>query len=375
MKTKILKGYLPLFIIGVLLIAVYKTFDNFGIIIDFFRTLMSILTPFAVGFVIALLLYPLCAKIEKLLKKCKMNFISKNRRGITVATTFVILIGIIALVMYFVVPPLAKSIRDFAYQFPYILESISQYVKGFGIKIDYEYLKNIFTVDKIMQHINLESINEYAAGVASFSASFVKFFMGIIVSVYVLIDREKLVSGAKRILKAFLNEKKYFRISRYVKMATEFIYKYLYCLIIDAVIIFILSFIILSILKVKYAHLLALMLGVFNLVPYFGAIVASATTAIITCFTANFTMGVIVAVALIILQQIDANVIQPNLVNNSFAIRPFWVIFAILVGGNFFGIIGILLAVPTFALVRVLFLELLDKKESSKKIIAEENNA
>jgi len=367
LKTKILKGYLPLFVIGVLLIAVYKTFDNFGIIIGFLKTLMSILTPFVVGFAIALLLYPLCAKLEKIFKKCKVKFISKNRRPISVATTFVVLIGVVTLVMYFVVPPLAKSIRDFAYQLPYILDSISKYIEGWGVKIDYEYLKNIFTVDKIMQHIKLESINEYAAGVISFSVSFVKIFMGIIVSVYVLIDREKLVSGSKRILKAFLSEKKYTRISRYVKMATEFIYKYLYCLIIDAIIIFILSFIILSVLRVKYAHLLALMLGTFNLVPYFGAIIASVTTAVITCFTANFTMGIIVAVALLILQQLDANVIQPNLVNNSFAIRPFWVIFAILVGGNFFGIPGILLAVPTFALIRALFMEFLDKKEAALK--------
>lgn len=367
MKTKILKGYLPLFVIGVLLIAVYKTFDNFGIIIGFFKTLMSILTPFVVGFAIALLLYPLCAKLEKIFKKCKVKFVSKNRRPISVATTFVVLIGVVTLVMYFVVPPLAKSIRDFAYQLPYILDSISKYIEGWGVKIDYEYFKNIFTVDKIMQHIKLESINEYAAGVISFSVSFVKIFMGIIVSVYVLIDREKLVSGSKRILKAFLSEKKYTRISRYVKMATEFIYKYLYCLIIDAIIIFILSFIILSVLRVKYAHLLALMLGTFNLVPYFGAIIASVTTAVITCFTANFTMGIIVAVALLILQQLDANVIQPNLVNNSFAIRPFWVIFAILVGGNFFGIPGILLAVPTFALIRALFMEFLDKKEAALK--------
>lgn len=371
MKPKIQKGYLPLLLIGVLLIAVYKTFDNFSIIVDFAKKFMDILTPFAVGFVIALLLYPLCSKIEKLINKCKVTFIKKNRRGISVAITFFALIGALCLVMYFIVPPLAKSIRDFVYQLPYLIESIAQYIENFGVKLDFEYLKSILTVDKIMENIKFESINAYAVGVVSFSVSFVKFFMGIIVSVYILIDRERLVSGAKRVLKAVLSEKSYGRISRYVKMATEFIYKYLYCLIIDAVVIFILAFIILSVLKVKYAHLLALMLGVFNLIPYFGAIIATITAAVITCFTASFMKGVWVAVSLIILQQVDANIIQPNLVNNSFSIRPFWVIFAILVGGGFFGIAGILLAVPALALAKTLLGEFLDKKENEKNTISE----
>lgn len=372
MKAKILKGYLPLLIVGVLLIAVYKTFDNFSIIINFAAKLLDILAPFAVGFVIAILLYPICVMIEKAISKCKVQFIMKNRRGIAVVVTFLVLVGILAVVMYFIVPPLVKSIRDFVYQLPYLLTSILEYLEKLGIKFEFDLFQNFLTADKIFESINFENINAYAAGVASFSASFVSFFMGIIISIYILIDRERLVSGAKKVLKAVVKEKTYSNISRYVKMATEFVYKYLYCLIIDALVIFILAFIILAILKVKYAHLLALMLGVFNVIPYFGAIIATVTIAVITCFTANFMTGIWVAVALIILQQIDANIIQPNLVNNSFSIRPFWVIFAILLGGGFFGIAGILLAVPAFALAKTLLCEFLDKKENEKNNACEQ---
>ncbi len=360
-------------IVGILLIAVYKTFDNFSIIINFAIMLVDILAPFAVGFIIAVLLYPLCALLEKVINKCKIKFINKNKRGIAVAITYFALIGILALVMYFVVPPLVKSIRDFVYQLPYITQSVLDYLAEFGIKFDFEYFEKFLTVDKIFENIKFESINAYAAGVASFSASFVSFFMGVVISIYALIDRERLVHSAKRVLKAITKEKTYKNVSRYVKMATEFVYKYLYCLIIDAVVIFIFAFIILAIFKVKYAPLLALMLGVFNLVPYFGAIIATIVIGVITCFTANFITGIWVVVALIILQQIDANIIQPNLVNNSFSIRPFWVIFAVLLGGGFFGIAGILLAVPAFALVKTLLCEFLDKKENEKNILCEEN--
>ena len=263
------------------------------------------------------------------------------------------------------IPPLIKNIGDFVYQVPGLIERMTDYINSLDIvSIDLDYLEKLVSVDNIMKYVKFESINQYASGVMGFSTAFVNVFMGLIISVYILLDRDRLKSAAKRFLKIAVREKTYNKASRYVKMATEFVYKYLYCLIIDAVVVFVLSFIVLTLLKVKYAHIFALLLGTFNLIPYFGAIIATALTAIVTCFTASFTKGIWVAVALIILQQIDANVIQPNLVNNSFSIKPFWVIFAILVGGGFFGIAGILLAVPTAALIKTLLCEYMDKKEA-----------
>ncbi len=367
MKNRFQKSYIAVFIIGVLLIAVYKTFDNFGVIIDWFNKLLKILAPFGWGFAIALLLYPLCIKFETLFHKCKNNFVRKNRRGFAVALTFVAVLGIFGAIIYFLIPPLVKNIGDFVYQVPALIERMTDYVNSLDIvKIDLDYLEKLVSVDNIMKYVKFESINQYASGVMGFSTAFVNVFMGLIISVYVLLDRDRLKNTAKRFFKIAVRENTYNKVSRCAKMATEFIYKYLYCLLIDAVAVFILSFIVLTILKVKYAHIFALMLGIFNLIPYFGAIIATALTAIVTCFTANLMKGVWVAVALIILQQVDANVIQPNLVNNSFSIKPFWVIFAILVGGGFFGIAGILLAVPIAALIKTLLCEYMDKKEAER---------
>jgi len=367
LKNRFQKSYIAVFIIGVLLIAVYKTFDNFGVIIDWFKKLLKILAPFGWGFAIALLLYPLCIKFETLFHRCKNNFVRKNRRGFAVVLTFVVVLGIFGAIIYFLIPPLVKNIGDFVYQVPALIERMTDYVNSLDIvKIDLDYLEKLVSVDNIMKYVKFESINQYASGVMGFSAAFVNVFMGLIISVYVLLDRDRLKNTAKRFFKIAVREKTYNKVARCVKMATEFVYKYLYCLLIDAVAVFILSFIVLTILKVKYAHIFALMLGTFNLIPYFGAIIATALTAIVTCFTANFMKGVWAAAALIILQQIDANVIQPNLVNNSFSIKPFWVIFAILVGGGFFGIAGILLAVPIAALIKTLLCEYMDKKEAER---------
>ena len=103
--------------------------------------------------------------------------------------------------------------------------------------------------------------------------------------------------------------------------------------------------------------------GLFNLIPYFGAITATVLAGLITAFTKNFTSGLIVVAVLIVLQQLDANFIQPKLLSGSLNVRPFWVIMGILIGGGLFGFIGIFLAVPLIAMLRIIALDILESRE------------
>ena len=108
---------------------------------------------------------------------------------------------------------------------------------------------------------------------------------------------------------------------------------------------------------------MALITGLFNLIPYFGAITATVLAGLITAFTKNFTSGLIVVAVLIVLQQLDANFIQPKLLSGSLNVRPFWVIMGILIGGGLFGFIGIFLAVPLIAMLRIIALDILEGRE------------
>ncbi len=367
MKFKYLKNYISVFVLGVLLIAVYKTFDNFSVILQFFKTLFSTLTPFFIGFAIALLFYPPCVKIETWLMQRKQPFLRRRRRGLAVLLVFFMFIVIIAVIFYLLLPALTKSIMDFVAQVPNLLKELMDYINATGlIEINVDKFLSGLTPEAIWQYIDGMNLDKYAAGVAGFSTAFFNFFMAIIISVYVLLDRKQLKDGVLRITNVFVKEKTRNVVSKYVKRSGAFIYKYVYCQIIDALIIFVLSFIILASLRVKYYHLFALMLGVFNLVPYFGAITACVITTLITIFTADLTKGIWVAVLLIILQQVDANIIQPRLVNSSFSIQPFWVIFGVLVGGGLFGILGILLAIPFMALFNSMLDDYIQWKKHEK---------
>ena len=123
-----------------------------------------------------------------------------------------------------------------------------------------------------------------------------------------------------------------------------------------------------SILGVKYAVLLGVMIGLFNMIPYFGAIVAVIISALITFITGGFSQAIWMIVIVTILQQIDANIINPKIVGDSLKISPLLVIFAVTVGGAYFNILGMFLAVPIVAVLKVLIGDFIEFKNSQKHI-------
>lgn len=377
MKWKDLGKYLSLFILAVAVIIVYKTFDNFSIILDLTAKIFRLLTPFFIGFAIAYILFPACRKFEELFQRTKANFLVKYRRGLAVSSIFIIFIGVVALILVAILPALISSISDFVEQLPSLIESFLKWVNSFDIvQINDSSWKGLlnnkyFSVQSLIDNIDFGNVNKYAQGVMNVGTAMFNVFMGIVISVYILLDRETLKSVFLRVTKLYVGDKTRHVVGRYVHQINEFIQKYISCMLVDACIIFILSFIALMLMKVKYAPVLALMVGLFNMIPYFGAITATLLSGLITMFTGSPLLGVIVVVVLIVLQQVDANIIQPKLLSGSLNVKPFWVIFGILLGGGLFGILGIFLAVPIIALLRIILLDVMDLREKKKKDKAE----
>lgn len=373
MWFKELKKYIGLFLLAVAIIVVYKTFDNFSVIIDWIRTVLHLLTPFVIGFCIAYVLFIPCRKIEELLQKTKLHFCIKYRRGIAVAGIYLVFLAAIALLLTAIIPAVVRSISEFIEQFPSIVESVIQWINSLDIinledlSIQKIFDNNLLSLQKIIDSIDFNNMNKYARGVMSFGTGIFNVFMGLIISVYILLDRKSLRESFTKITTLFIPQKRRAFLGRYLRTIDEFIRKYISCQLVDAGIVFLISFVILSIIRVKYAPLLALLIGAFNLIPYFGAVTATAFAAILTMFTGSFTQGIIVAVSQIALQQLDANFIQPKLLAGSLQLKPFWVIFGILLGGGLFGIFGIFLAVPIVALLRSILLDIFELKERKLK--------
>ena len=233
-------------------------------------------------------------------------------------------------------------------------------------KIDVQAISDSLNQINLTEYINIETIFEYAKGIIGFAGGIFDFFVALIVSIYILLERRQILNFLRKLGGALFKEKTYKSIGKYFYKSNNIFFKFLSSQILDAIIVGILTAIAMSILGVKYAVLLGFFIGLSNLIPYFGAIVGVGISIIITIFTGGIGKAIWMAIIVIILQQIDANIINPKIVGNSLSISPLLVIFAVTIGGAYFGILGMFLAVPIFTVFKIMIEDYIDYKSKLK---------
>ncbi len=380
-KSKNWTKWLYWFSFAVAVIAVYKTLDNFGEITNSIGSFLDILMPFFIGILIAYILYLPCRKIENGLQKAKKaKWISKQARPISVIIVYIIAILLVILLFTFIIPPVVKSVIDLANNFQgyynMAISTIQNMPEDSFLKneIIMKAINSIQNID-LKEILNIEVLTQYAQGAISFANGIINTFVAIIVSAYILIDRRAIIGFFKKLAGATLKPKMYQNIDKYFNRSNTIFFNFLASQFLDAIVVGILTSIGMSLLGVKYAVLLGFMIGLFNLIPYVGAIIAVVVAGVITFFTGGLQQAIWMLVVVIILQQIDANIINPRIVGNSLKINPLLVIFAITIGGAYFGMLGIFLSVPVIAVVKLLlddFIEYRNKKQKVKNIEQEE---
>ena len=170
----------------------------------------------------------------------------------------------------------------------------------------------------------------------------------------------------KKLFNAIFEKETCKRLGGYFNRTNDIFLKFLASQLLDAIVVGILTSIAMSILGVKYAVLLGVMIGLFNMIPYFGAIVAVIIATVITFITGGLSQAIWMVIITTILQQIDANIINPKIVGESLKISPLLVIFAVTIGGAYFGVLGMFLAVPVAAILKVLIGDFIDIKMAHK---------
>ncbi|MCL2837942.1 MAG: AI-2E family transporter [Oscillospiraceae bacterium] len=355
--------WIPALILGFFLIMFSQTFlPVLETIVGWIVRLFSMLVPFFIGGIIAYLLYPPCKKVEELYSRVKVKFIKKRARGFAVITVYLAVIGLIALVVRIVSPAIYQSIEDLITRWPAMYEQFIEFLNRFDFLDTYDITQN-FSAENIMNMLNLENILVFTQGVLSFSLAVLSMFIGIVVSIYILLDRDSLYGLIHRSAHLYIKPKFLNPVVKYTRKINEFLHKYIYCQLLDSLILGTLSFIGLSIIGVRYALISALLLGLFNIIPYFGSIIATAIAILLALMADGTTVALATGIFLLILQQVDANIIQPRLASNSLNLRPFWIILAILIGGGFFGIWGMFLAPPLAAVIKIIVKDILANRE------------
>lgn len=365
------KNWVYWFALGVALICIYKILDNYENVMEVLHTFLGVISPFLIGVFIAYLLYMPSKKFEELYGKIKIKFISKKARGLGVITVYAIIIIAISILFSVILPIVFESIIDFIGSVPHYIENaINTYndlpqdsiLKSQIVQDEIYNLQNI----DIKQYLDIEAILGYLVNAIGAIFSIVDIFIAIIVSVYILIDRRKILAFFKKLAGAIFKEQTYRNLDKYFNNSNEIFFKFVASQFVDAIVVGILVSIAMTIMGVRYAPLLGFFIGLFNMIPYVGAIIATVIAAIITFITGGLSQTIWMLIVVIILQQIDANIINPRIVGRSLKISPLLVLFAVTFGGAYFGILGMFLAVPIIAVVKILVDDFINYREAKK---------
>ena len=357
------------FVLGVLLIVIYKTLDNFADITRFLTNLINVLMPFLMGILLAYILYIPCRSIEACLEKTK---IFKNKaRGISIFVTYVIVVIAIVILLNFILPAISKSITELISNAPNFYGQMYDFLANvpedsIWNKIDAKgIVDNLSKVD-FKQYLSIEYLTQYLKGIVSFATIIFDVFVTLIMSVYILAEREKIICFLKKLTYAIFKEATYKKIADYFNKTNEIFYNFISGQVIDAVIVGIITSIAMWIMGVKYAVLFGFLIGLFNLIPYIGAIVAVALTVFITIFTGGISKAIWVLIVVVALQQIDANIINPKILGDRLEISKILIIFSVTFAGAYFGILGMFLAVPVIAVIQMLITDYISYKVKEK---------
>lgn len=376
-QKKGISKWLYYFLLGTALILVYKFVSDFSTLCEIVKRVISVIMPFIMAVILAYLFYKPAAFFERNFKKNKI--LSKIARPLSVFLTYGIAILLIVLLINWVIPPIKDSTTELINNIPTYLENAQKTVENAENdsvlkKIDIKAITESITDFDIKSFISTERILDYAGKVIGVFGVVFNIFVTIVVSIYLLLQRGAIKEFLKKCAKAIFDSPTYARVNKYFDKSNHILLDFIYCQIIDGIIVGILVSIAMSIIGVKYGILLGMFIGLFNIIPYFGAIIAIVIAVLITLFTGGVNQALIMAITVIILQQIDSNIINPKILGDGLKISPVLVIFAVTVGGEFFGIIGMFLSVPIVAIVKVLimdFIEIRIKIKSYRKNLEE----
>ncbi len=347
---------------------------------DFISKIITILQPVIVGIAIAYLIGPIQVSMMNGLQKLFAR-IFKKKAGFKKASkflsiTFALLLFVcfIVLFCYLVVPSFVESIQSLIPNIPAWFDKILERVNYF---ID----DNASLVSSISEFVNSqkqmltdfitksadELVKVVADGVVSVVVFAKDFVIGIMVAAYVMASKETFKMHFQKILCATFKEDRVKSIIKVLRQSNTIFGGFITGKLLNALIIGIICFIGVTILRIPYPMLISVIIAVTDIIPIFGPYIGTIPCALIILLSSPIKCLYFV-IFIILLQMLDANIIGPKILGESTGLSSFWVIIAIIVGGGLFGVLGMLLGVPVFAVIYYILKTLLNKKLQQKNL-------
>lgn len=347
---KSIRYIIPLMFASLCVVAL-KNLDSIN---NFFTTniatLSNLASPFFIGFIIAYILYQPIKAIEKK---------TKIKRGLSVAIVYGAIVCTLIFGWLFIVPTLKSNINDLYASLPKAIEQVQLVLNNIFANINLDVnspdLKN--AINNFITNILLPITTATASVLSDFLIqttsvvvnSVVNIFLGIVISIYLLLSKEKAIYSISILSRKFLKSN-YEKISEFIRILDKNIGVYLVAKASDSFIYGIVCTIALYIAGSKYALLLGIIAGITNMIPFFGPIIGTAVAVIVNIFF-SFNKALIVLVVMLVIQQLESAVLEPFFVGKQVGVPPIFTILAVTFASKYTGLLGILLSVPVTGVI------------------------
>ena len=337
--------------------------------------MMTILAPFVWGLILAYLLLPLTRQQEKLFSSKRMKLAhvkGKFARTMAIIISEIVLLVLLTAFVLLILPQLYSSVETIVVNSPEYYNKMSEWVE---LKLEdhpeveqyvaqaLESLSN--QVIDLVKNRLLPSmgnvISSVTTGVYAAFRGIYNLIIGIIVSIYILGNREMAKAGFRKVLYSLFSVETCEKIRSGILFTDRTFMGFLTGKPLDSAIIGLVCYIVCVILKMPYALLVSVMIGITNIIPFFGPLIGLIPSAFIILLVDPFKCLIFV-IFIVILQQIDGNILGPKILGSSVGINGFWVMFAIILGGGLFGFPGMILGVPVFVVIYSAMTTLIDRK-------------
>ena len=328
---------------------------------------IGISMPIIDGFVLAYLMTPVLNKIEKciikpLYMKAKLPMTSKNKRrmrGLSILATIVLILVVLYEFFGLIIPEVVRSIQSIIFQFPIYVNNLSNWAMGLmRNNPDLEDVVNALIdqySSKILDYVNSNLLPYINGVIKTLSSSVLGVFkamwnlvIGFIISIYVLGSKEKFAGQAKKIAYALFDRKAGNEVISNFRFIHSTFIGFIGGKIVDSIIIGVICFICTTIIGTPYAILVSVIIGVTNVIPFFGPWIGGVPSALLVLMV-DPIQALYFVILIMVIQQFDGNILGPKILGDSTGLSGFWVIFAITIFGGLFGVLGMVVGVPIFA--------------------------
>lgn len=374
-------------ILGIITFAIVllMAFQHYSILISVLSWIITITAPLTIGICVALMLnVPMRAlekNVFKFIANSKRNGVRKLLRPVSLISTIILTVGFIALLILIILPQLKNAVVLLINKVPYYIDAAIEFIEPklhkFGIEADLSSLHpsqiNISKIQTMLSKVfsikdSDELINTTVGVTSSLLSGVVNFALGVIIAIYFLVDKERIIRFISRVAKVTFPDKVYSKIHRICTVAETSFSSFITGQFTDSTILGFLCFIGMTVLRLPSAAVVAVTIGITSLIPVIGPFIGE-TISFIIIFIESPLKAVFFLIFILTLQTIDNNLIYPRVVGKSVGLPGFVVLIAVIVGGNIGGIVGILLGVPVASAIYILVFEALREKEERRNAV------